>query len=153
MQTFLPYPEFYASAKTLDRQRLGKQRVECWQIVNVLVGDRFGVATKIGWRNHPAVLMWQGYENALAEYAVVICNEWVARGYRDSLGPRFAPLIVNQPKWPWWLGDERLHRSHRANLVSKMPQYYAPQFGPLEWEAYWWPVRVTQREVRSKIFV
>ena len=28
MQTFLPYEDFRASARVLDRQRLGKQRVE-----------------------------------------------------------------------------------------------------------------------------
>lgn len=28
MQTFLPYQNFVASARVLDRQRLGKQRVE-----------------------------------------------------------------------------------------------------------------------------
>lgn len=28
MQTFLPYPDFVESASVLDRQRLGKQRVE-----------------------------------------------------------------------------------------------------------------------------
>jgi len=28
MQTFLPYPDFARSAAVLDRQRLGKQRLE-----------------------------------------------------------------------------------------------------------------------------
>jgi hypothetical protein len=28
VQTFLPYPDFAASAATLDSKRLGKQRVE-----------------------------------------------------------------------------------------------------------------------------
>lgn len=36
MQTFLPYPNFVESAKCLDDKRLGKQRVECLQILNVL---------------------------------------------------------------------------------------------------------------------
>ena len=38
MQTFLPYPDFTQSAKTLDYRRLGKQRVEAWQILNALRG-------------------------------------------------------------------------------------------------------------------
>ena len=33
MQTFLPYPDFARSAAVLDRQRLGKQRVEVLQIL------------------------------------------------------------------------------------------------------------------------
>ena len=32
MQTFLPYPDFWVSAKMLDDKRLGKQRVEAMQI-------------------------------------------------------------------------------------------------------------------------
>ena len=36
MQTFLPYKSFKKSAETLDYQRLGKQRVEAMQIINVI---------------------------------------------------------------------------------------------------------------------
>ena len=36
MQTFLPYPDFAESAKVLDNKRLGKQRVECLQIMKAL---------------------------------------------------------------------------------------------------------------------
>ena len=34
MQTFLPYRDFYQSAKVLDQKRLGKQRVEVLQLLN-----------------------------------------------------------------------------------------------------------------------
>jgi hypothetical protein len=63
MQTFLPYKDFKKSAKVLDNKRLGKQRVEAFQILNILLGR---TKTK-GWRNHPAVLMWKGHSNALKE--------------------------------------------------------------------------------------
>ena len=53
MQTFLPYPDFAESARCLDRQRLGKQRVETAQILRCIVENRTG-----GWANHPAVRMW-----------------------------------------------------------------------------------------------
>lgn len=36
MQTFLPYPSAERSARVLDNQRLGKQRVECLQILAAL---------------------------------------------------------------------------------------------------------------------
>jgi hypothetical protein len=49
MQTFLPYSSFEESARILDYRRLGKQRVEAWQILRSLDG-----ITK-GWSNHPAV--------------------------------------------------------------------------------------------------
>jgi hypothetical protein len=49
MQTFLPYESYARSAAVLDRQRLGKQRVEAMQILRVLAGET------AGWGNHPAV--------------------------------------------------------------------------------------------------
>ena len=42
MQTFLPYPSFDASAKVLDYRRLGKQRVEAYQILNTITGKSAG---------------------------------------------------------------------------------------------------------------
>ena len=38
MQTFLPYKSFKQSLQSLDYRRLGKQRVEAFQILNVLLG-------------------------------------------------------------------------------------------------------------------
>ena len=37
MQVFLPYPDFKKSLESLDNKRLGKQRVEAKQILNVLL--------------------------------------------------------------------------------------------------------------------
>ena len=42
MQTFLPYSSFYQSARVLDRQRLGKQRVETLQILKSLSDPTYG---------------------------------------------------------------------------------------------------------------
>jgi hypothetical protein len=36
MQTFLPYPDFKKSLQALDYRRLGKQRVESYQIIRIL---------------------------------------------------------------------------------------------------------------------
>ena len=49
MQTFLPYASFIKSAQCLDDKRLGKQRVECLQILKAIKDVNYG------WRNHPAV--------------------------------------------------------------------------------------------------
>ncbi|TMR24154.1 hypothetical protein ETD86_05390 [Nonomuraea turkmeniaca] len=59
MQTFLPYPDFAASAAVLDPLRLDKQRVEALQILRALTVSEYG------WRHHPVVKMWAGYEAAL----------------------------------------------------------------------------------------
>ena len=64
MQTFLPYPDFKKTAKCLDYRRLGKQRVECKQILNALQKRKGGI-TKGGWVNHPATKMWEDDFQAL----------------------------------------------------------------------------------------
>jgi hypothetical protein len=124
MQTFLPYKSFTESAACLDRQRLGKQRVEAKQILSALLG-----ITK-GWRNHPCTIMWEGYEFQLASYGLIICDEWIERGYTDNVcrvfflehrGPR-----KRLPR-PHWLTDEFCRR-HRSNLIRKMPDHYGPMW-------------------------
>jgi hypothetical protein len=62
MQVFLPYEDFYKTAKCLDYRRLGKQRVEAYQIIRTLTGE------SKGWVHHPVVKMWLGYETALMVY-------------------------------------------------------------------------------------
>lgn len=141
MQTFLPYENFTKTARSLDYRRLGKQRVEAWQVLRAMNG-----MTK-GWRNHPAVLMWHGHELALCEYAVAICDEWIRRGYNDTMRERFvqwaAELKANgeQLSYPTWMGRQDIHISHQSNLVRKFPEYYQPLFPevPNNLE-YVWPV-------------
>lgn len=123
MQTFLPYPNFTESARCLDRLRLGKQRVEAIQILRTLQGR------SAGWANHPAVLMWKGYESALALYGWTICDEWRNRGYVDNCQPEFrANLSDAQTICPSWLGNVEFHHSHQSNLVRKLPEHYSPLF-------------------------
>ena len=81
MQTFLPYKDFKKSAEVLDYKRLGKQRVEALQIHNIVSGKR----TTGGWINHPAVKMWRGYMDALALYHNTMIDEWVSRGYNNTM--------------------------------------------------------------------
>lgn len=148
MQTFLPYASFDASAACLDRQRLGKQRVEAYQIMRALVN-----ASK-GWSNHPATIMWRGYELSLAEYTVAICDQWTGRGYIDTVKEKtlnllnltsldvFEDAVVD----PRWIGDPAFHAAHRSNLLRKMPNHY----GQLGWTEpddlpYVWPTN--QEEV------
>ncbi|MEW9532718.1 MSMEG_6728 family protein [Microbispora sp. NPDC049125] len=78
MQTFLPYPDFAASARVLDPRRLGKQRVETLQVLRALTVPGYG------WRHHPAARMWTGYEEALVRYGLEICGAWCAMGRADT---------------------------------------------------------------------
>lgn len=141
MNTFLPYADFTKSAKCLDRQRLGKQRVEIYQILRALHGE-----TK-GWVNHPATKIWKGFEGALIDYGIFICNEWIKRGYKDTCLQKIYNFKYTNPDWwinfyklPPWLGDEQFHSSHRAALLMKNPEWYSP-FGWKEKPEikYFWP--------------
>jgi hypothetical protein len=112
MQTFLPYPDFRESARVLDNKRLGKQRVECLQILQTLAkgpyqkricdalgyDDGFAPCSdkefvslpkyykrRTPWYNHPACRMWRGKEHALALYGCHICFEWRKRGFQDNV--------------------------------------------------------------------
>lgn len=135
MQTFLPYPSAASSAQVLDRQRLGKQRVEALQILRTLQGR------SSGWANHPAVRMWRGHEHALAAYGVVMCDEWLRRGYKDTCRTRFVETANGPLIWPTWIGDEAFHRSHQSNLVRKLPAHYRTFFPDVPDDLpYVWPV-------------
>jgi len=120
MQTFLPYKSFEESLKSLDWRRLGKQRVETHQILNVLL-ER--TDTK-GWRNHPITKMWVGYENALKEYFNLSVKEWINRGYNNNME---LEVISGKVEYPHWLGNDTFHSSHRANLLRKDYEYYSKQ--------------------------
>ncbi|KPC84709.1 MULTISPECIES: MSMEG_6728 family protein [Streptomyces] len=137
MQTFLPYAGFRRSALTLDPRRLGKQRVEAIQVLRGLTVPGYG------WRHHPAVRMWTGYEEALVRYGLDMCEVWTAGGRADtcaatlradlaaSLGRtvvRPATELAVAGELPPWLGDEALHESHRSALVRKDPEHYRPLF-------------------------
>lgn len=144
MQTFLPYPDFRQSASVLDRLRLGKQRVEVWQLLNAIHGH------SSGWRNHPAAKMWRNHTGSLACYGVAICDEWIKRGYNDTMRERFLSVIselndlyphgeVNAI--PSWFANPDFHRSHQSNLVRKMPEHYRKFFPDIEDNLpYIWPV-------------
>jgi hypothetical protein len=146
MQTFLPYPDFHASASTLDRLRLGKQRVEAMQILRTITGQ------STGWRSHPAVRMWQGYPQALASYGLAVCEVWRERGYFDTAADFFDDwLMANGLPWsdsllPPWLSLPAFHASHRSNLLRKSPEHYG-QFGWIEPHdlPYLWPSQAHER--------
>jgi hypothetical protein len=150
VQTFLPYPDFAASAAVLDAKRLGKQRVEALQVLRGLTVPGYG------WRHHPAVRMWAGREEALVRYGLEICREWTSLGRADTCAAqlvtglagatgrdgavRTQPELAAAGALPRWLGDPDFHRSHQSALVRKDPGFYAARFpGVPDDLPYLWP--------------
>jgi hypothetical protein len=149
MQTFLPYPEFSRTARALDPRRLGKQRVETLQVLRGLTRPAYG------WRHHPAVKMWAGYEEALVRYGLDVCAVWSEPGRADTCAAsligdlvaacgitavRGQKALAGAGELPPWLGREDVHLSHRSALLRKDPDFYRPVFGDLPVDLpYVWP--------------
>ncbi|MEU8462000.1 MSMEG_6728 family protein [Streptomyces sp. NPDC029003] len=151
MQTFLPFASFQDSAAVLDGRRLGKQRVEALQVLRGLIVPDYG------WRRHPAVRMWAGYEEALVRYGLDVCRVWTAGGRADTCattlvhdyrawlpgeggGPRTQERLAADGELPPWLGEPAFHRSHRSALVRKAPDLYRRHFPDVPDDLpYVWP--------------
>jgi hypothetical protein len=133
MQTFLPYQDFEEVALALDSKRLNKQILECYQILNVLSNPR----PDAGWRNHPAVKMWRGYEVALFNYAMIMVSEADARSIKTENNVANLLRLRNSRGMGWgtsmplWFYNKsvmkRVTTTHKANLHKKAPELY-PQF-------------------------
>jgi len=131
MQTFLPYKSFEQSLDCLDKQRLGKQRVEASQILNCLnyrktgdiyMIDKNGRKRRRGWIDHKAVVMWVGYDSALIQYYNTCLRKFAERGGNNiKLQPIEEPAEII---YPHWLGDEEFHASHRSNLLRKSKESF-----------------------------
>lgn len=149
MQTFLPHPDFEQALRPLDPRRLGKQRVECIQVLRGLFVPGYG------WRHHPAVKMWRGHEEAPGRYSFTACVIWSELGHADTcattIGADLAGIgiatVRSQPELaaagalPPWLGADDFHRSHQSSLVRKDPEFYGPRFpGVPDDLPYVWPV-------------
>lgn len=173
--TFLPFHDIKKTAKCLDYKRLGKQRLEAKQLINILEyldsceykeeAEDFLILDskkrkivffkdenpftdkviydkdkprKIPWINHPALKMWIGHTEALKEYYNIILQEWIDRGYNNTM----TPYIVINPIYPWWFGRHEVHISHQIVLLRKDFAHYSRYFDnqniDLEIDGYIW---------------
>ena len=130
MQTFLQYKSFKKSAQCLDNKRLGKQRVEWLQILKAIHLENYG------WKNHPCTKMWKKYPDALVTYMNTCIKEWKKRGFNNTM-----EILEENPdaNMPDWLGDNRIHDSHKSNLIKKDNEFY----GQYKWRVkddipYYW---------------
>jgi hypothetical protein len=163
MQTFVPVTEsFEAIAKTLDRARLNKQALEGWQILMTLLelDPQGNFRAPKGWVNHPAVKMWRGHEMSLYLYIQAMVDEWIARGYKSTIGDKArATIKVAMAKGllgpdastaPDWILDAAFFKevasSHRSALLVKDYEWYSqwgwPEDSGMKPESYEyvWPI-------------
>lgn len=123
MQIFLPYSDFTKSLQTLDTKRLGKQRVETYQIISAItLRPKLDGSPYKGWLNHPCTVMWKNYIPALKYYLNCTITEWISRGYNNTM--KLENVKEDEIVIPSFIGNERFHSSHRANLLKKEPEFY-----------------------------
>jgi hypothetical protein len=89
---------------------------------------------RAGWRNHPAVKMWRGFENSLFDYILAMVREAKRRGIKtDKNEENLINLRVRTiDRWgngfPSWYNDKAIMRkvttTHKANLYRKDDVYY-----------------------------
>lgn len=188
VNTFLAHPDYVINAKLLDSRRLNKQITEATQIYNTCrkiythlsdttypsVWDLYAQARdvvkehKIAWGNHPAVIMWLGYEDSLCEYIAACYNEWTTnRRRKDNTLCQYKnkpPEPRGEPCKPWWLYRTNLMLSHRVALINKErdrgePAWYVKIKLFLDADAtgrhreYVWPSKQKPKKVRMPYMV
>jgi hypothetical protein len=127
MQIFLPYNDFRKSLQVLDNKRLGKQRVETYQIISAITRrPKLDGTPYKGWLNHPCTVMWKDHVPALKLYLNHSIGEWIVRGFKNTM--IMEDVEESEVIYPPFMGNERFHSSHRANLLKKEPEFYC-QYG------------------------
>lgn len=135
LMTWLPFRDFHDSLQHLSDYRLGRQMFEAGLVLDNLVGTGHEKRRLVGMTTR----MWAGYESALGLYYSLSIREWVVRGYHalrvppynfyrgyDTLTLHYAAskfLPLAEIVYPKWLGDERLHASHRSALLALDPEH------------------------------
>lgn len=124
MQIFLPYPDMRQSLQCLDNKRLGKQRVETYQIISAITKrPKLDGTPYKGWLNHPCTVMWKDYVPALKLYMNYSIAEWIVRGFKNTMS--IEQFNEDDVILPPFIGNERFHSSHRANLLKKDHEFYS----------------------------
>lgn len=118
-------------AKSLDRQRRFKQAVEAKEILLTIERKRQAAreenpGKKIGFKNHPIVVMWENHTECLKAYFNAFYIQLVNDGFRMEKLQLMA--VCESFEVPWFLMYKPLIYSHQARLLQKDPIYYADKF-------------------------
>jgi hypothetical protein len=141
MQTFLTIPttDFTKIAESLDRLRLNKQALEAWQLLmtNLSLDPDNNYRKPKAWYNHPAAVMWKGYEVSLYYYIKAMTDEWIKRGYKttildkatETMETAQASGFILTSEFPYWMKNKKLYNdivhTHRVALLAKDYEWYS----------------------------
>ena len=158
MQTFISDTNLIKNFLNLDNKRLGKQRRESVFILEAILKQN-----KEGYKNHPAVKMWKGYEGYLLfVYLFVNMKIWKNKNFNNVKTQEdyeeLSKLLLNKFKcflskllpfifirkliWkkPPWITKEFIE-AHRSKLIRKKPEHYRSLFPDTkEGLEYIWPI-------------
>lgn len=165
MQTFLIDFDLVKTAKILDNKRLGKQRVEAYQILSAITGyslDNGGtpeIREKIrnnqkilskAWTHHPATLMWKDSVHLLRMYYNIMIQEWIDRGFNNTM--QFAKVNHIKMIRPRWMYSDLIYETHKSNLLRKDYNYYSSYFLTKSDLPYYWP-KIYDKNVKEVISI
>lgn len=140
MNTFLPSNDFVQIARVLDLPRLSRQISECITIFKLLDIEDYcreelgGIPW--GLQIAPVVKLWRASTGQLLDvelfqYLTALAEEWrklhgfhhIAFNDASQLRFFYYSKVPRRIKW-----DERVHISHRCNLMKKDPGFYQHVF-------------------------
>ena len=134
MQTFFPSLNIVETANILwedgiSGNRLNNQINEALIILRTLTGW-YAERGRKGWPNHACTKMWAGYEDYLADYVIIIAQEYEKLSGNDCskrinqvLDAILSTTCKTGPKPPWL--TEEFASNHRSILLGKAHQNFA----------------------------
>jgi len=136
--TFITDDDPKVCARNLDYKRLGKQKLECKWIINSIESKKNN--------KHPGYLMWEGYLNYLKHYTNCIIEEWLRRGYKNTMEIYSLPSEFEKP---WFFTYRPLQLTHICSLKRKDSNYYnnvfpnSPEITQYMTIGYLWPTKIS----------
>lgn len=143
--TWVPYESFDACRAAMNPLQRRLQVAHCMKVLDtLLLGDERAV------RRSPAAQLWAGHGEWFTAYALVMIGDWDERsGFVERVAARMgmseAALLATADQQvletmhmnstgmierPHWLGDQRIHTSHRAAMGNGVK---------VEWSLLVWP--------------
>lgn len=130
----------------LDYRRLGKQRIEAKQIIDVIEKGNGG------WSNHPVTKMWKDNIIGLKYYFNCCVDEWISRGYKNTMEKYEIEFTEESDILPWFYYNKQTQESFKASLLRKDTKYYTDKISCEEEylkHGYIWIGKLTNEQIEK----